>query len=1055
MSATMPDSYYNTFDAAKNHESILFRDGYTLQGAELNALQSASRYRLKGVADALFKDGDIIRDAQVVIDKETGAVQAGSGAVYLKGAVRGVPAAEFTIPVVGTVAIGVRITETVISELEDPTLYNPAIGSRGEGEPGAWRLRADTTWGYDGDNGGGEFYPVYTVDDGIVRAKDAPPTMDAFTQGIAKYDRDSTAGGSYVVSGLTVLQAENDADGNQVYTLAEGRARVNGYGVDIPTSRRLTYPALPDLRLIDTEVHIADASSTQEGGQRITLAHPPLHHVDVARITTRKTVTLTHGAYSGAQDALPDTAVVAVVECRQGETVYASGVDYRKNGDKVDWSLAGAEPATGSTYLCTYDSIVTAEPTDVDFDGFSIEGAVTGSSILVTYKQALPRIDRLALNQEGQTLWFQGVAAEMYARAPVVPAHLLPIATVNQTWRETRSVVSDGVRVVPFDEIETINRRIDYALAEIARQRLEADVSTRESGARVGIFVDPLLDDSMRDQGLEQNAAILNGSLQLPIQAAVQNLPESTVVSMATFTPEIVLAQLLRTGSMQVNPYMAFDALPARASLNPAIDQWTDVETDWTSAVTKRFDTGHYVEGRSTLTSQSVSTSTETVASKTRNLEYLRQISVAFQLEGFGPGEVLRSVLFDGIAATFNANPANDDGVLTGSFLIPARVPAGAKTVVFRGNPDGGSWGSTVFVGQGQLTVQTVRQVHTVVNYWVDPLAQTFVLDETAQICGVDLWFTAKSGEVRVQIREVQNGVPARVILAEAILQANQIVASGGGHTRALFDVPVQLLAGAEYAVVVLCNDATTALAIAEMGKFDSNVQRWVTSQPYTVGVLLSSSNASTWTAHQDKDLAFRLLKAAFAAGASRVEMGSVAVENLTDMLLLAVDEAPSADSRVEYEIALPDGNSLLMAQGQAARLPVPVSGEVAVAANLQGSDKAAPLLWPGAQLLTGTIAQSAEYYSRSIPAVGATKAALIYDAEIPSGASVTPHIRLDAGEWATLTATGNTRQGDGQVEYRFQTPLADVNEIKIRLTLTGTSAARPIVRNIRLMAVI
>ena len=441
--------------------------------------------------------------------------------------------------------------------------------------------------------------------------------------------------------------------------------------------------------------------------------------------------------------------------------------------------------------------------------------------------------------------------------------------------------------------------------------------------------------------------------------------------------------------------------------------------------------------------------------SKTRSLEYLRQISVAFQLEGFGPGEVLQSVLFDGIAATFNAAPANDGGVLTGSFLIPPKVPAGAKTVVFRGNPNGGSWGSTVFVGQGQLTVQTVRQVHTVVNYWVDPLAQTFVLDETAQICGVDLWFTAKSGEVRVQIREVQNGVPARVILAETVLQPGQIVVSGGGHTRAIFSIPVQLLAGTEYAVVVLCNDATTALSIAEMGKFDSNVQRWVTSQPYTVGVLLSSSNASTWTAHQDKDLTFRLLKAGFTVGTTTLNMGSIEAANVTDIVLLAIDEAPTSDTRVEYEIALPDGNCLLMAQGQAARLPVPVSGEVAVAANLHGSTKAAPLLWPGAQLLTGTIAASAEYYSRSIPAVGATKAALIYDAEIHSGASVTPHIRMNAGEWATLTATGNTPQGDGQVEYRFQAQLEDVNKIKIRLTLTGTSAARPVVRNIRLMAVI
>ena len=57
--------------------------------------------------------------------------------------------------------------------------------------------------------------------------------------------------------------AGDDADGHQVYTVSEGRARVNGYGVDMPTSRRLTYAAVPDLRRIDTEVHTADAASTQ------------------------------------------------------------------------------------------------------------------------------------------------------------------------------------------------------------------------------------------------------------------------------------------------------------------------------------------------------------------------------------------------------------------------------------------------------------------------------------------------------------------------------------------------------------------------------------------------------------------------------------------------------------------------------------------------------------------------------------------------------------------------------------------------------------------------
>ncbi len=644
--ATMPEHYYNNFDPAKTYDRILYRDGYTLQGAELNEAQSASNHRLKGVADAMFLDGDIVRDAQISINAETGFVKAGSGAVYLNGAVRGVPSAEFTVPTSGTIAIGIRLTERTISELDDPSLYNPAIGSRGEGEPGAWRLQITPAWSWDGDGGSGEFYPVYVIDDGEVRAKEPPPSSDAVIQSIAKYDRDSTAGGSYVVNGLTVLQAADDDSGNQIYTLSEGRARVNGYGVDIPASRRLLYPAKPDLRVIDTEVHVADSTSMAAGGQRITLAHPPLYAVDAVRITSRKTVTLTHGSYSGASDALPDTSIVAIVECRQNTTVYVQGTDYKKNGDKVDWSLSGAEMATGSTYQCTYDYITTVEIAETDFDGFSVEGAVSGSSILVTYQQAIPRIDRLAIAQDGQSQWFQGVAAEMNARAPEVPGRLLPIATVHQTWRETRRVVSDGVRVVPFDEIETINRRIDYALQEIARQRLEADIFTREAGARVGIFVDPLLNDDMRDQGLEQSAAIVDGDLTLPITAVVLGMPDDIKQPLSMkYSHAALISQTLRTSDMKVNPYMAFGVLPATITLTPAVDFWTETQSQWTSPVTQWFGSGN---------TSSTSVTTQQVGTTQQNIEYLRPIRIAFLGEGFGPGEILKQVTFDGIKVAVN-----------------------------------------------------------------------------------------------------------------------------------------------------------------------------------------------------------------------------------------------------------------------------------------------------------------------------------------------------------------------------------------------------------------
>lgn len=140
----MPDSYYDNFNASKNYEKILYRDGYTLQGAELNEAQSAAMHRLQGVTDALFKDGDIIRDAGDHRGQRKPAKSGPSPGPSISGArCAACPRPTFTIPVAGTVAVGIRLTQRVVSELDDPTLYNPAIGSRGEGEPGAWRLQAN------------------------------------------------------------------------------------------------------------------------------------------------------------------------------------------------------------------------------------------------------------------------------------------------------------------------------------------------------------------------------------------------------------------------------------------------------------------------------------------------------------------------------------------------------------------------------------------------------------------------------------------------------------------------------------------------------------------------------------------------------------------------------------------------------------------------------------------------------------------------------------------------------------------------------------------------
>lgn len=645
--------YYNRFDPDQNYESLQFRAGRVLQSAELNEIQSTGLNRTRMIGDALFKDGDIVRDAQIVVDSASGLTQCGSGAVYLRGQVRGVPSTTITVPTTGTIAVGIYLVEKTITVVEDPALRDPASETRNYQEEGAARLQVNPVWGFQNDGTEGEFFPIYQVDSGILRAKEAPPVLDSVNQAIARYDRDSN-GSNYVVDGLTVLQLPDAADGTQVYNLADGRARVNGLAVTLSTSRRIPYTATPVLRFIDSEPF----ASATAGAQRVNVARTPISGTPTVRITAEKTVTLVHGSFSGAQDPLPDTSVILISSVKQGATTYAPNTDYKLTAGKVDWSPTGAEPGAGQSYDVTYQYITQATPTAVDNTGYTVTGAVPGTLIQTSYNVKLPRIDRMCLDESGSIIWLEGISTDYNPVRPAVPANLLALCQVRQTWDGSRTVTNDGVRVVSMSTIEAMNSRLDLLTDLIAQQTLASDASSREASAAKGLFVDPFLNDSQRDQGIAQTGAIVKGCLTLPITgAASQVSADVTTDETCAFTLEPILSQTLRTGSMNINPYMAFDVIPAKVTLTPAIDRWTETQTSWTSGVTDTY-TDYQVGGThiigSVLGTRTV-TQTQSVGSSSSAIANLRQISVSFTASGFGPGEILTSATFDGISVTATA----------------------------------------------------------------------------------------------------------------------------------------------------------------------------------------------------------------------------------------------------------------------------------------------------------------------------------------------------------------------------------------------------------------
>lgn len=405
---------------------------------------------------------------------------------------------------------------------------------------------------------------------------------------------------------------------------------------------------------------------------------------------------------------------------------------------------------------------------------------------------------------------------------------------------------------------------------------------------------------------------------------------------------------------------------------------------------------------------------------------------------------------------------ANANGEIAGQFVIPANVTAGSKLVQFEGEATNAV---ATFVGRGVLKTEELRLINTTVNRRIltwngDPLAQTFILDRQKQIAAVDLWFAAKGpSKVLIQIRGVELGIPTADVIAESILYPSNI--STNSFTRFKFP-PVVLEAGVEYAIVAACDDAQAALYVGELGKFDDASNKWVTSQPYQVGVLLSSSNNRTWTAHQDKDLTFRLLAANYSVSTNTTVAGSttnivnltpVNVTNADNLIVMAAVDRPTPETDAYFEVTV--GSTVYtLSEGLPLTLPSRYSGPITWRAVLKGTYEDSPRLYPDVHLVVGTRRATGNYISRAMLRNGGNKVTIYYDAVKPGTSTVTVDVESGAnsGTWVAAPVVGGTELGDNWQEIKHEITGFTFDDLRVRLNLAGSSANRPIVRNLRVL---
>lgn len=1026
-------SFYDRFDKSKHWDFLGVMAGRAMQSAEFNEIQHILEEKIKAIGNSLYAEGTIIEGCSISYDTEKKLINADAGRVFLDGLVYDVEAATLNMPDdFENVQAGIFKISRCVTEFEDNSLFDPAKGTPQYHMPGGYRIITTAKWGLssDIDSQNSPFFPVYGVSGGESVTQLQEKTSPEYQDALARYD--NHAHGHYVVEGLKVTALESEIENSQVFSISEGEAHINGYEAYQSHSVRLVAEELPDLAEVKAEAHPFNARTG--GTATINFTHTPKESIQQILITRERTVNLTHGGYSGCTDELPNTSVFEIVDLFQGALHYRQNIDFHFANDKLNWSLNGEEPAPYSTYTITYRYRDTVEADSSDSGKFTITGAVENSLVEIDYTYRMPRIDLIVMYKDQSLGIVRGVAHRYSPVEPNTPPDAICLAQVIQTWEGLPEIINVATQRVPVYVLNNMQSQIQdlYSLVAINEQRFNAMIDAPTSAYNV--FVDPLFDDDMRDKGLTQDALIAGQTLQLPMDVASYD-SELTHEATLDYSQDIVINQSMHTKTMQINPYQNFAPLPVVVTLTPSEDRYLEVVEIQGGKVAQTYNANFHVGG---IFVDLQGTQLTTI--KTENLN-LRQIQVRVHATGFGYGERV-SVYFDGRLVSCTSTAANSQGIFDGYFTIPAGIPAGRKLVELRGAVS--SRGSAYFTGS--YTRRTVVK-NEVYRYAYDPLAQSFMLNEARQISGVDFWLANKgNSEVRVELHSMENGYPTGEVLASARLSVNSLRANT--WNRANFETPVFLETGKEYAFTVMADTSDHRVGISELGDWDS-ATGWIRSQVYSAGVLFSSSNASTWTPHQNADLTFRLLAARFNPTSKNIHLGTYDLTGVSDVMTLAEVESTSSTTYATF-ILKKDGVEIASMQAwQPIQFATTLNGLYSLEAKLTGDSKHSPILGRFPQIVTGKLKNTGTYISRAF-SVGINKRVMISTDEFkPTGSEIEIFIQAGQDSWTQINdVADNSQLGDGWIRKRRFIP-CNLSEARIKIILHGSAAARPLIKNI------
>jgi hypothetical protein len=798
-------------------------------------------------------------------------------------------------------------------------------------------------------------------------------------------------------------------------------------------------------------------------------------------------------------------------------TTYLLSFEYDRVMVKgVDYKVTTIEP----------DEAVPGWETFVDFTGMAGLKPKNGGAVRTDYDYYLARTDLVTLDSQGKFTVLEGQPnREALAKAPDNRDPLT--LTIGRVFLYPNSDITraqnTAIRNLRMEDLQNMKTRLENVEYNQAILMLEKQATqTQDPLTLRGVFADAFTDFSKMDLGISSVALSFDdATMTLPVNMPASQMknPAISNSSIAASWGRIVTApfqevkevsQPLATSAWNVNPYAVYNKQGV-LTLDPTSDSWIDEEKitvneeDVLVTTMRRWyrhlddewgilsdfhqnlvDNTQLIGGSQWGESMKYATKAEGIMVSTAQstvdsaIEYIRPREINFRATNLTPLTDNLFLTFDGVRVqvqpTGSTVPgieagtlrANGKGEVTGKFMIPSGIRCGTREVTLQ-NSENLATSTYTAEGTRRVTTETITKTRVTFNLY-DPLAQSFAFQQARVITSVGVYFGSKSStdNIIMQIRGLsEGGLPNRTVYSERLLTPADILVSEDAsvETKIALDDPLMVQAGESYCVVFITDSTDYTMWGATLGKpLVNDRDNLVVSQPYVNGVLFSSSNAVSWTVHQDTDLKFNIYTANFA------ETGVIEFDTITnidsDGILLMANYLTPANTGCMWEVKM-------VSEAEAGTVSIDsvpwqplinyseietnvVVAQLKLRATFKSNRYISPMLALDDLLLVNFVsATTGDYITKTVDQTEApfNRITLSYDLFAPAGSRVTPYYSVDGGAtWKEFTATPSTAQASSEfTRYTFIQDIGSTEtSIKYKLTLTADNRfVRPRVRRL------